>query len=154
MKNITLLFMLLAVPAFAQSGSVAINSDDLAGDIWTSKSFEPRMLMNPKGNFTIGNSDLAATDSKLFVEGKSTFHGDVKFEGKVEGLPEPKPIELPNTDWIWFGIKFMIAQILALAGACAWFIRKIANRAQREIEERIAEVTITLDEHERWVRLR
>lgn len=124
--GVILIVALVASAAFAQTGgSITVNSDVMCG------------LNDPHPDYVL---DVQAS-------------GDVEFKGAVIGLPEPKPLELPNTDWILFYFKVLIAQMVVMASAAIWWIRRIAARTRREIEERIAEVVITLDEHERWARV-
>lgn len=147
-----LALLLLASTAKAEetATSGSITFDTLSTEIWASSNVTPALIMNPEGNITIGTADLASTSSKLFVDGSATFAGDVEFKGKVTGLPEPKPLEMPNTDWILLYLRVLVAQAILLAAGAMWWMKRIADRAKREIEERIAEIVITLDEHERW----
>lgn len=100
------------------------------------------LIVNESGNLTIGETDLASTSTKLFVDGKCTFSGDVEFKGNVIGIPEQAARD------VWACFIALCASALAIVNAL--YMRFKARSMQRDFDLRIAEFIIEYDERERW----
>lgn len=106
-------------------------------------------------SFTIGSTDLAATNTKLYVDGGATFtntavtpamtldvNGNAKFRGaaEIEG-----PVKIGGWDafWIWFWsmVTALCSSLAAFAIACA----RAGKIARREAEDTMADFVILND---------